>query len=409
MAVYDRWHKSRPRPGEPVCREHGKVPTAEHGIGDQWQVRTRDETGTQRKKNFARKANATSFDAELRSRLDRGTSLDLAAGRQKVSTYAAARRESLAVRPSTAERLERVFRLHVDEQPLGQMPIVSVRQSHIRAWVRDRSAVLARSTLEALWSDLASMFSAAVLDRVIGVSPCTGVRLPAEAVKKDRFVPSAGTVQAVIAALPSRYQAIGWLAAGCGWRRNEILGAELGTFNFLRHTAEVQQQLLALAGKPMCLAPPKTPTSFRINELPDVAALALARHLEQFPVQPHIIWDHTDPRKPVQRPADLVFTAKTGGPLHPATWAGIWRKAADRAGIPKGTGVHCLRHYYATLLIHEGRTVKAVQLAMGHATPMITLNTYAGYWPEEAGSTRSIIDAALGNVPQQCPDLEAES
>jgi len=40
---------------------------------------------------------------------------------------------------------------------------------------------------------------------------------------------------------------------------------------------------------------------------------------------------------------------------------------------------------------------------------MITLNTYAGYWPEEAGSTRSIIDAALGNVPQQCPDLEAES
>ena len=46
------------------------------------------------------------------------------------------------------------------------------------------------------------------------------------------------------------------------------------------------------------------------------------------------------------------------------------------------------------------------EIAVGN---LITLNTYAGYWPEEAGSTRSIIDAALGNVPQQCPDLEAES
>jgi hypothetical protein len=50
-----------------------------------------------------------------------------------------------------------------------------------------------------------------------------------------------------------------------------------------------------------------------------------------------------------------------------------------------------------------------VQLAIGHATPTITLNTYAGEWPEEAGSTRSIIDAALGNVPAQCHDLEAQS
>jgi len=408
MTVTDRWHKSRPEPSEPVCREHGKVPTADHGSNDQWQVRWRDETGTQHKRAFAKKSTATSFDAEVRSRRDKGTSLDLAAGRQKVSAYAAARLESLAVRPSTSERLERVFRLHVEARPLGQMAMASVRQSHVRAWVRDRAAVLAPGTLEALWSDLSSMFSAAVLDRVIGVSPCAGVRLPA-AEKRARFVPDAEQVQAVIAELPERYQAIGWLAAGCGWRRNEILGAELGALDFLRRTAEVRQQLLALSGEPMCLAPPKTPTSYRANELPGVAGLALARHLEKFPPAPRVIWDRTNPRRPAKRPATLVFTTRTGAPVHPAWWAKIWRKAADAAGIPKGTGVHCLRHYYATLLIHEGKSVKAVQLAMGHATPMITLNTYAGYWPEEEGSTRSIIDAALGNVPGQCPDLEAES
>jgi integrase len=100
----------------------------------------------------------------------------------------------------------------------------------------------------------------------------------------------------------------------------------------------------------------------------------------------------TDLRKPVQRPVSLLFTTRTGAPVHPAWWARIWRAAA-----------------YATVLIHQGADVKTVQLAMGHKTAMITLNTYAGEWPDAAGRTRSIIDATLGSVPWQCHDLEAQS
>lgn len=405
MAVSDRWHKTRPAPDEPKCAEHRRVPTADHGDGDQWQVRWRDDIGAQRKRFFAKKSAATSFDAEIRSQLDKGTSLDLAAGKQKVSVYAAARLESLAVRPATAERLERVFRLHLAELALGKMSMASVRQSHVRAWLRDRSAVLAPGTLAAVWSDLASMFSAAVADRVIGVSPCTGVRLPAAA-RPARYVPVGTMVQAVIAELPERYRAIGWLAAGCGWRRNEILGAELDAIDFLRRTAEVRQQLLALGGQPMYLAEPKTPTSYRVNELPQVASLALARHIELFPPEPRPIMDRTNPRKPFERLATLLFTTQSGAPVHPAWWAAVWRDAADRAGIPKGVGIHSFRHYFATLLITKGRTVKEVQLALGHKNPTITLNTYAGWWPEEAGSTRSIVDDALGDVPRACLDHE---
>ncbi|HET9896987.1 MAG TPA: tyrosine-type recombinase/integrase [Streptosporangiaceae bacterium] len=181
------------------------------------------------------------------------------------------------------------------------------------------------------------------------------------------------------------------------------------TVDFLRRTAEVSQQLLALSGESMRLAPPKTPTSYRVSELPDITGFALSQHMDKFPVAGRMIWDYTDPRKPVQRLAQLVFTTATGAPVHPAWWAETWRTAADQAGIPKGVGIHCLRHYYASLLIAKGKSVKAIQLAMGYATPMITLNTYAGLWPEEAGSTRSIIDAELGSVPPQCLDLRAQS
>jgi integrase len=68
-----------------------------------------------------------------------------------------------------------------------------------------------------------------------------------------------------------------------------------------------------------------------------------------------------------------------------------------------GAGLHSLRHYLATLLIHNGASVKRVQLALGHSTPTITLNTYVGEWPDTDQETSTIVDAALGQVPRMCP------
>ncbi len=40
--------------------------------------------------------------------------------------------------------------------------------------------------------------------------------------------------------------------------------------------------------------------------------------------------------------------------------------------------------------------MKTVQLALGHSSPMITLNTYAHDWPDALDRTRALVDAALG-------------
>ncbi|MET7460399.1 tyrosine-type recombinase/integrase [Nonomuraea sp. NPDC005501] len=90
-------------------------------------------------------------------------------------------------------------------------------------------------------------------------------------------------------------------------------------------------------------------------------------------------------------------------PVHRATWSHIWAPAARAAGLPPRTGLHCLRHYFATVLIHRGASVKTVQLALGHSTPMVTLNTYVGEWPEAQERTRALVDSALGRVPRMCP------
>jgi site-specific recombinase XerD len=103
--------------------------------------------------------------------------------------------------------------------------------------------------------------------------------------------------------------------------------------------------------------------------MPTVAIASLARHIELFPTPEVEIWDRTDSdqRKHHRRKARLLFVTLAGRPIHRATWAQLWAPAARQAGIPKGIGLHCLRHYFATLLIHHGAGVKRVQLAW--ATP----------------------------------------
>ena len=76
---------------------------------------------------------------------------------------------------------------------------------------------------------------------------------------------------------------------------------------------------------------------------------------------------------------------------------GRWR--SRKAGLPGGFGLHGLRHFFATSLIHAGASVKTVQLACGHSSPVVTLNTYVGEWPEAVDRTRAIMDAALRLPP----------
>jgi hypothetical protein len=76
--VYDRWHKSHPKPTDAECGEHKSrtkrmVPTADHGIGKRWQVRYRDLGGRQRKENFHTKAEADNRAAEVDVEIRRGS------------------------------------------------------------------------------------------------------------------------------------------------------------------------------------------------------------------------------------------------------------------------------------------------------------------------------------------------
>lgn len=102
-------------------------------------------------------------------------------------------------------------------------------------------------------------------------------------------------------------------------------------------------------------------------------------------------------RAPGGRPAELLFTTRFGTPVTSSAWSVVWCAAVKRAKLPaEGFTLHSLRHYFATLLIHNGARVKTVQLALGHASADITLKTYLHEWPDQLDRTRNLVDAALG-------------
>ena len=73
-------------------------------------------------------------------------------------------------------------------------------------------------------------------------------------------------------------------------------------------------------------------------------------------------------------------------------------------GLPDGFRFHDLRRYFASVLIAGGCDVKAVQAAMRHGTASMTLDVYAGPWPDADDRARTAASAALAKRPDAAAD-----
>jgi integrase len=71
--------------------------------------------------------------------------------------------------------------------------------------------------------------------------------------------------------------------------------------------------------------------------------------------------------------------------------------ARKQARVRRDATWHDPRHYYASLLIRHGESVKSVQGRLGHAGAVETLDTYAHLWPDSEDRTRQAIESELGH------------
>lgn len=77
----------------------------------------------------------------------------------------------------------------------------------------------------------------------------------------------------------------------------------------------------------------------------------------------------------------------------------IWPRAQITAGVAphRDNGMHALRHWYASVLLDAGESIRAVSEFLGHSDPGFTLRTYTHLMPTGTERTRAV-DVALGAV-----------
>lgn len=84
-------------------------------------------------------------------------------------------------------------------------------------------------------------------------------------------------------------------------------------------------------------------------------------------------WEIASARTPGRRPADFLFTTKTGLQLR----ANTFRRFLNWHETASGRTIHDLRHYAASQWLRAGIPVHQVAAWLGHANPNTTLRTYA--------------------------------
>lgn len=402
--IQDRWYKTETgADGKAI-----KVKTDRHGMGLRYRARYVGPDGTEKSKSFPdrQKRLAEEWLTNTASDMSRGQYIDPRAGRITFKAYAEGWFKTHVVDPASEPVIEQRLRLHAFRL-IGSRPLDSFRPEHIRGMVSalENDPGISGGYARNIYGDVRAVLSAAVDDGLLPRNPCSAKSVRPPTVEPRRVIPwLPAQVQAVRAALPERYKTMVDTGAGCGLRQGEIVGLAEDAIDSEAGILRVVRQVKIIRGKAV-FAPPKC-NKERDVPLPSSVAEALRIHMDAFkPVEVTLPWRKPDGPK---RTARLLFTNRAGGIVWRSNFnLQEWKPALAMAGlIPKAGedgkyesarehGMHALRHFYASLLLDAGESIKAVSQYLGHTDPALTLRVYAHLMPSSQERTRNAIDSVL--------------
>jgi integrase len=181
------------------------------------------------------------------------------------------------VRPTTAVR----DRMLLDRYLLprfGPLPLASLSQRDVRAWVTELSAKgLAPATVHKCYQVLTKILAAAVEGGMIPRSPCRQIPLPKIERAEMRFLTVAEVRRLAVAVGPG-YRALILLGAYGGLRIGEMTGLRRKRLDLTAGVVKVAEVVTEMHGH-LYLGPPKTTAGRRRVGLPRVVVEALQEHL----------------------------------------------------------------------------------------------------------------------------------
>lgn len=205
----------------------------------------------------------------------------------------------------------------------------------------------------------------------IAVSPCHGLRLPAEQGKRDRIA-TPGEAAALIAALPERQRPLWATAFYTGLRIGELQALDWIHVDLDANVLRVERSWDRKAG----FIAAKSGAGRRAVPIPRVLRPFLAA------------------RKLEAGGSGLVFRTRYGNPFQPSNVRRDARRWWEKAGLASITPHDC-RHTYASLMIAAGVNAKALSTYMGHASIKMTLDRYGHLMPGNEAEAAQLLDGYL--------------
>jgi integrase len=188
------------------------------------------------------------------------------------------------------------------------------------------------------------------------------------------------------AAQGTRYEALWHVLLTGGLRPAEAFG--LRWLDVQDDKLRVQRSLVRVRGGDWRLLEPKSQRSRRVVVLPASAVRSLHWHrVRQAQERLKLGSDYHD--------ANLVFANEFGGPLHLNNITVRHFKPLLRAAGLPDMRIYDLRHSAATLRLANGENPKVVAEMLGHASVVLTLDTYSHVLPDMQAASAARLEDML--------------
>jgi integrase len=330
--------------------------------------------------------------SSLKRQRDEGILSSVSHGRDTVGTFLGSWLEAVegTVRSSTHARHQINVTKHL-APALGRHKLTGLRPEHVvDLYAAKRRAGLAPRSIKNLHTTLRKALGAAVTWRVVSQNVAAHVQ-PPRAPRTEMQPPKPEALVQLLeraAAAGDRFAPL-WTVAVCsGCRRGELLGLKWEDVDFDAGTIAIRRTLARARGGRPEFEEAKTNPSRRLIKLSDQAIAALKVQKDRQ------AWNR---QKLGEGYADhgLVFAADTGAPLMGRNVIRAFKAALDRAGLPRATRIHDLRHAHATMLRKAGVELKTVSERLGHSSIVVTADIYTHAVDGEDADAAARVEAVM--------------
>jgi integrase len=279
------------------------------------------------------------------------------------------------LREATFENYRYLSSLYIREK-LGSRKLSDIKPFDVQKLYNQLTEKgLSARTVRYVHAILTSAFSQAVKWQMLVVNPCNVVTLPRlKKTEMKAFSPEEAR-RFLEAAKDDKQGLVFAFALASGMRPEEYLALQWKDICFEKNTATVQRTLIWRKGGGWYFSEPKTAKSRRTLPMPKNFFVELKRH-KRLQAEQMLKLGQSYERN------NFVFATDEGKPIYlrnlrKRNFAKILEKA-DLTGFR----LYDLRHSTATLLLSEGINPKIVSERLGHASIVLTLDTYSNVLPD---------------------------